>query len=162
MQSDVEGWKNIVSIAANGQVLLGLKADGTVVALSSTGILSYEYDGMSRWKSIVALSVGDRGAVGVKADGTVDIAFGNSSSWYKVNDWKLFKDIDTLEQERKDAIRLAAECYAKERAESKIVLEREKSTLTTELTNLKGIFTGKRRKEIEARLVELETELKNL
>jgi len=38
----------------------------------------------------------------------------------------------------------------------------EKETLQNELSNLKGLFTGKRRKEIESRLVEIEAELKKL
>ena len=44
----------------------------------------------------------------------------------------------------------------------KTALEQEKSALQTELANLKGLFTGKRRKEIETRLAEIETELKGL
>ena len=41
-------------------------------------------------------------------------------------------------------------------------LNDEKALLQTELTNLKGLFTGKRRKEIEARLAQIEAELKKL
>ena len=39
-------------------------------------------------------------------------------------------------------------------------LEKEKANLQTELANLKGLFSGKRRKEIEARLVEIERQLR--
>ena len=41
-------------------------------------------------------------------------------------------------------------------------LSEEQENLKKELSNLKGLFTGKRRKEIEARLAEIETELKGL
>lgn len=41
-------------------------------------------------------------------------------------------------------------------------LSEECENLKKELSNLKGLFTGKRRKEIEARLAEIETELKGL
>lgn len=37
-------------------------------------------------------------------------------------------------------------------------LNAEKSTLHSELANLRGLFTGKRRREIETRLTEIETE----
>ncbi len=39
---------------------------------------------------------------------------------------------------------------------------RERTSLQTELSNLKGLFTGKRRKESEARLGEIDVELKKL
>lgn len=41
-------------------------------------------------------------------------------------------------------------------------LRAEKSDLTAELSNLKGLFSGKRRKEIEARLVAINNELSKL
>ena len=41
-------------------------------------------------------------------------------------------------------------------------LQEEKTALEQELNNLKGLFTGKRRKEIEARLNEIERSLKQL
>lgn len=50
----------------------------------------------------------------------------------------------------------------RERANRAAALNTEKSNLQTELANLKGLFTGKRRKEIEARLYEIEWELKRL
>ncbi len=41
-------------------------------------------------------------------------------------------------------------------------LNQEKASLQTELSNLKGLFSGKRRREIEARLAAIEAELKKL
>ena len=41
-------------------------------------------------------------------------------------------------------------------------LQQQKATLQAELANLKGLFTGKRRREIESRLAEIDAELKNL
>ena len=59
---------------------------------------------------------------------------------------------------REEAARLAEEVRQKKIA----VLNSEKVSLNTELRNLKGLFTGKRRREIETRLAEIETELKGL
>ena len=42
------------------------------------------------------------------------------------------------------------------------LLNNEKTALQTELSNLKGMFSGKRRKQIEARLAEIESELQKL
>ncbi len=73
------------------------------------------------------------------------------------------------EQERKEATertekerREAAERAEKARQAKSAALTSEKTSLQTELANLKGLFSGKRRKEIEARLAEIEAELKKL
>ena len=70
-------------------------------------------------------------------------------------------------EKRAEEERIAAQIAAEKRAAGekmrrKAALEQEKSALKTEMANLKGLFTGKRRKEIETRLAEIETELKGL
>jgi len=66
----------------------------------------------------------------------------------------LFNSFETLEEERRAA--------KKQREETRDRLTSEQAALNTELANLKGMFTGKRRKEIEVRLAEIDIELKNL
>ena len=101
-------------------------------------------------------------------------------TWLRNYNVKLFDSIDTLEQERKEAFeraeqerkeaaerveqkrREAAERAERKRKERIASLTAEKTSLNTELSNLKGIFSGKRRKEIETRLADIETELKKL
>ena len=86
-----------------------------------------------------------------------------------LGDWKLFGNIETIEAEREEA-RLRWEKEAEEarkqeeqrRAERKAALEREKRALETELPSLKGLFTGRRRREIEARLAQIKEELGKL
>ena len=51
---------------------------------------------------------------------------------------------------------------ARQKEERRLAAEKQKADLQTELANLKGLFTGKRRREIEARLAEIDAELKNL
>ena len=68
----------------------------------------------------------------------------NFKNQCNARDWKLFNSIDSLEQERKE------------------MLNSEKDKLQSELANLRGIFTGRRRREIETRLCEIEEELKKL
>jgi hypothetical protein len=48
-----------------------------------------------------------------------------------------------------------------ERQEKIQKLQAEKSAQNTELPNLKGLFSGKLRKEIETRLAQIDTELEN-
>ncbi len=71
--------------------------------------------------------------------------------------------------ERVELCRQAAERLARQEEEraalknkKRASLTAEKETLQTELSNLKGLFTGKRRKEIESRLAEIEKELREL
>jgi hypothetical protein len=98
----------------------------------------------------------------------------------EVSGWKLFDDYQTYEEER-----IAAEKKAEEERivaqklleEARIAFEerekaarlnkisslnQEKSALEAELPTLKGLFKGGRRKEVEARLAEIEAELKKL
>ena len=65
------------------------------------------------------------------------------------------------EAERKRAAETAAQ-RAQERAAKKISLETERRILQTELSNLKGLFSRKRRKQIEARISEINSELSTI
>ena len=147
-QCDVQDWRDIVAVAAGWGHTVGLRADGTVVAVG------WNEDGqcdVQDWRDIVAVVAGGVHTVGLRADGTVVAVGKNTDGRCNVQNWKLFNSLDTLEEER-DQCRKAR----------KTVLEKERNALQTELANLKGFFTGKRRKEIEARLAEIEAELKKL
>lgn len=103
--------------------------------------------------------------VGVCRDGRVL----TTNKDFDVAGWRLFNSIDTLEQERAEgpahakAERIAKEkAEAKRRAQKRAALLAEQNELQTELSQLKGLFSGKRRKEIEARLTELSTALREL
>ena len=73
----------------------------------------------------------------------------NERSQCDVSGWKLFNSLDTLEQER-------AETKKRRIAQ----LQQQKTALQTELAGLKGLFTGKRRREIEDKLARIEAEWK--
>ncbi len=89
---------------------------------------------------------------------------------------KTAKELEEEEAARKAteeaaARKAAAEETARKAAEEKAEAERkagiaalneEKSRLQSELANLKGLFSGKRRREIEARLAQIEAELSKL
>ena len=55
-------------ISANSYHTVGLKSDGTVVAV---GRNDYNQCNVSKWNNIVAIAAGDRHTVGLKSDGTV-------------------------------------------------------------------------------------------
>ena len=175
LKNSFSGWKNIVSIAASDSYLMGLKSDGTVLAVKWDEDEAVQMD-LSNWTEIVAISC-DCYLVGLKADGTVVTAGNTGEGQCDVSSWKLFGSLDTLEQEREEARERwlekqrrrqeeqhrqqeeARRIQEEQRAQRRAALEAERTALQNELANLKGLFSGKRRKEIEARLAAIAKEL---
>ena len=157
IENNIDWWKDIVAIAAgNYGIIAGLRSDGTV-------LYNIGRWWAHNWRDIVAIAVDRDYTVGIKADGTVvttefikDKKY-NMPDLYKrelIKDWKLFNSADTVEEECRATI--------EKRTARIAALTEEKESLKTELSNLKGLFTGRRRREIEARLAEIEAELKKL
>ena len=144
---------------------------------------------VSAWKEIVSIKAGFKHTVGLKADGTVVSTGSNTFGQCNISGWKLFNNVVTIETERNAMVQKvkAEQKAAKERAEAerkaakekaeaeqkatakKVEAERqrkrnnlktEQTHLQTELANLRGLFTGRHRKEIEARLAEIEADLR--
>lgn len=65
------GWKDIVSIAAGGYHSVGLKADGTVVAVGKNDCGQCE---VAQWTDIISVVASEQFTLGLKADGTVVLA----------------------------------------------------------------------------------------
>ena len=105
-QNEVSKWRDIVSIAVGDYYVVGLKADGTVVAAGQN--VSGGSD-VQNWHDIVAIDAGEFHTIGLQVDGQVVITkysgkkIGYSDISHEVSQWKLFSDIDTIEQERKAA-----------------------------------------------------------
>ena len=175
-----------VSIAYGSVHAVGLRADGTVVAVGNN--VTGQCD-VGDWDHIVAIAAGEHHTVALRSDGTVlSTEFHTESALYRSSDhgqcrvkgWKLFSSADTLKAEREEGRKRiarerqeAAERAERERKEAEERAERqrrervesltaERSALKTELSNLKGLFSGKRRKEIEERLMVINAELKKL
>lgn len=160
-QCYVSNWRNIAAISAGGSYTVGLKADGTVVAVGEIQTYRRQFINIdvSGWTDIVAISAGWDHTVGLKTDGTVMAVGENEYGQCDISKWKLFQDIQTLEQERQEADLQEQARQAKKREEERLKmlnsLPKEQATLKEELANLKGLFSGKRRREIEARLAEI-------
>ena len=158
-QCDVSEWTDVVAVAAGRIHTVGLKSDGTVVACGQNA--SGQCD-VSSWTDIVAVAANRFHTVGLKSDGMVVACGDNYYGQCNVSGWKLFDNFDDVvnravaEEEKRKA---AAE---KRRLDRIAALEAEKQRIETELPHIKGLFTGKRRKDIESRLVEVEKELVSL
>ena len=180
-QCNVKDWTDIVAVATASDHTVGLKADGTVVAVgrNESGECNVE-----DWTDIVAVAAGQLHTVGLKADGTVVAVGNNTNGKCEVENWKLFGNIDAVEQERAEAIKrrreekqrqeekrrqeeearrqeeeARREAKERQRREEKRNLENVRAHLQEELLNTKGLFAGKRRREIRNRLTWIETEL---
>jgi len=68
--SQLKTWENIVALSASAHNVVGLKADGTVVAASIFGSAEDELD-VSGWTDIVAIDSGLYRTLGLKKDRTV-------------------------------------------------------------------------------------------
>ncbi len=122
-QCDVQDWKDIVAISTASGITVGLKLDGTVVVAGS------DYNGknnVSDWTDIVAIFAAQSFTVGIKSDGTVVVA--SKSIGYdksiinEISKWKLFDNIDTIEEER----RIAREALQRKQEEERIRAEQER------------------------------------
>ena len=169
----IEKWTDIIQISFlyygtyyDGEVLMGLKADGTVVAegLDKYGCkkIAKEQQKLQSVQDAVAI----KGLSFLLKDGHIMMV----SSRYEKSDTliqkkygsgekqpiRLFEHIDTLEAERRAII------------EKREALIRHRTQLENEITSLKatraslGIFASKQKKEIDAQIAELEAKLKEL
>ena len=171
---NVTDWRDIKAICAGGFHTVGLRSDGTVIV---TGSNTDGKCNVTDWRNVIAICAGDNHTVGLRSDGTVVATGENCSGQCNVSDWRLFSGAEELAEqqsalrERGEKVRQAEtrrrveeaqRRQEEERAACKVRLVREQAQLQTELSNLKGLFTGKRRKEIEIRLTEIEAELRRL
>ena len=135
-QCNVFDWVDIVAVSAGDFHTVGLKVDGTVAA---TGSNMNGKCNVSNWTGIVAVSAGEEHTVGLKADGTV-VATG--IYWSDVVAWKLCKDPLNF---AKEAIQIR---------------QNRLTAAQNELAGLHGLFTGKRRKELQQEIAELEINIR--
>jgi alpha-tubulin suppressor-like RCC1 family protein len=83
-QCNVAGWTDIIEVAVGWSHTVGVKSDGTVVAV---GHNDYGQCKVGGWSNIVQVSAGYGHTVGVKADGTV-VAIGlNDEGQCNGGDW---------------------------------------------------------------------------
>jgi alpha-tubulin suppressor-like RCC1 family protein len=68
LQCDVSGWTNTTQVAAGVYHTVGLKSDGTVVAVGYNGYGQLE---VGSWTDIIQVAAGCYHTVGVKSDGTL-------------------------------------------------------------------------------------------
>ena len=102
-ESEVSKWTDIVAISAGFEHTVGLKADGTVVAVGNN---IYGECAVTEWSDIVAICAGSGHTLGLKSDGTViDTCDGFNDLSPIISKWRLFYNIDTIEEEEAVALK---------------------------------------------------------
>lgn len=132
----VHNWTDIVAIATGWNYTFGLKSDGTVVAQG------YDDKGQSRvtsWQNIIAIVAGPNYVIGLKQNG-MDMIGEFDSDIDSTENREPANNIQNLENQKK----------------------KERVALQKELASLPLLFSGKRRREIEARLAEIEQDLSEI
>jgi len=163
-QCNVGGWQDIVMVATSDRLTAGVKSDGTVIMESYNTLSLYEiYEICKKWEDIVFVATGRDVIFGLKSDGTVVLADGYQSclsSYFMsgVTTQRLFNDIKTLKPKKTEL----AEYKMRIRNQKQAALKMEQAYLQGELANLKGLFSGGKRRELEARLAQTEKELDEL
>ena len=84
-QCDVSDWRDIVAVAAGSAHTVGLRRDGTVVAV---GRNFYGQCDVGDWRDIVAVAAGGWHTVGLRRDGTVAAVGYNDYVQCDVSDWR--------------------------------------------------------------------------
>lgn len=84
-------WKDMVSVSAYGEFIIGLRQNGTADSVSLTN--SYKID-TSEWNDIIAISSGDLFVVALKNDGTVIAQGHNGDGQINIDNWNDVIDID--------------------------------------------------------------------
>ena len=188
--TELNKWRDIISIAAVDNVtdiVYGLTKDGTVIAtgynrptiplgnpvsigasysyygvLTSDGKVDLPIADVFEWEGIVAFSLQGDHVIALKSDGRVIAAGGNKFHQCDVDGWRLFNSVEeVLPARERGAQKYQAELVIDKR--NKIdSLTNERNSLQTELSNLNGLFSGRRRKEIQSRLTEIDAELNKL
>jgi alpha-tubulin suppressor-like RCC1 family protein len=86
-QCDVGAWTDILQIAAGYGHTIGLKFDGTMVAVGHN--IPYGQCNIDGWTDMVQVAAGDWHTVGLKSDGTVVAVGHNTYEQCDLGGWDL-------------------------------------------------------------------------
>lgn len=156
-QCEVSGWKDIVAIASGYDHTIGLKSDGTVIVAGNT---PGGQCAVQTWKLFNSFESLEKEQSEAKARRKAEVEAERRRQIEQAEAERRRQQEEVERQRQKEEERRRQEEGRK--VQQRTALEREKSALQTELANLRGLFTGRRRREIEGRLAEIEQKLKTL
>ncbi|MCQ4022816.1 hypothetical protein GMA13_07310 [Ruminococcus sp. zg-924] len=180
-QCEVSSFSDVIQLSANPYHTVGLRSNGTVISTEYEGEQKFNYGQFSvdDWKDIVAVSSSGTFTVGLKKDGTLVAIGDNHYGQCNVNGWRLFSNIDDYvslckNQTIKSGFTNESKIHYTERTNTTVEeksrnkpiekseeekLKLKKKQLEEELSSLRGVFAGKRRKEIKKEIQGIEDKL---
>lgn len=90
-KSDIENWEHVLSVSVMGNIVIGLKEDGTVVTAT---INNYRL-GTETWNDVIQVSAGEQYIIGLKEDGTLLALGHNGDRQTNIDAWENIVSIDT-------------------------------------------------------------------
>jgi alpha-tubulin suppressor-like RCC1 family protein len=144
---EAESWEDIVAISAGMDHVVGIRSDGTVIATKPYIYHSYgKYHDSGKcdtkdWVDIVAVDAGEQNTIGLRTDGTVVmVGYGKEENNSYLRNWKLFKNLENYELERK----ISMEEKRQEEEAKRIAVQRRNAGLCQHCGGeLKGLFSKK-------------------
>ena len=160
-QCNVQDWTDIVAIAAGYNHTIGLRADGTVVAAGANNAGQCNTQNWKLFHSLDTLEQEKQVAEQARRKETARFTQEREAAQLeqKRKEEQLEHERKMAEEERKRKREAAAAEQARQRSAKIKALTLEQSALEAERSNLSGLFSWKRRKEIEKRLTQIDLEI---
>jgi len=176
-QCEVASWTDIVAISTSAYNTLGLKKDGTVISTKYFGDPKFNHGqtAVEGWKDIIAVSCSGGFSIGLKKDGTIAMVGDNHYGQDRVLSWSLFNSLekytstqvqiptDTSRESSVDTSYNKPSSNTNAPSNSSHINELldEVRRLTSERDSL-GIFSGKRKKEIDDQIQYLNQKIREM
>ena len=95
---NIREWRNVIDLSMGTHHTVGLLSDKTIITCGEDG--QQRCSGTKGWTDIVSIECGAWHTLGIRADGTVLACGNNKFGSCNTESWKLFKNIETIEEER--------------------------------------------------------------
>ncbi len=165
-QDQVSDWRDIVAIAAGSRCTYGIKEDGTVVATKYIGneIWLKHIDQVDSWKLFESvdeiISIIQENEMTIERRRTE--AMRRKQAEIEETERRKSEEIAKAERQRLEAEQQRQAELARKRkdlSERLASVKQCKQAAETEFANLKGLFIGRRRKELEAQIADLDRQI---
>ena len=181
-QCNTHDWSGVVMVGAGYDYTVALRADGTVVATGDAP------DGLSDWVDIISIAASDSSIIGLKVNGTVEIVGSDTYGQCSIREWddvvaitagnkltavlrangEIWRtEIAPFSDRKRDTFVRGLkvfknfETFAEDSAKGRNLMSQYTETLA-ELVQVKGLFSGSKRRELENRLAQIKEELSEL
>lgn len=92
---DFEGWNNLVSIAGNGEVIVGLATDGRLYECHNNDGFTISFEG---WYDVIQICTGNRFVAGLQNNGKVRVTGRQKEGQYEAENWANISQIATSQR----------------------------------------------------------------